>query len=320
MTTAILSQHERGLTSIGAMSKMAKFYSTTSETISKLFVGSELGKAFGAVAKPLKGFSEFADLTGFMDPLNGLFAKKGNEYACQDLYKNNKIQLLARITLIAGLILVPVTFFSGTLGLFSLGVLGANIAAFGTMSLINAIKSGLILASTGLTVFDRSRSSSNVEAAQLKKAKLECEMFESLSKANAENVSLKYDFSAKAIKAGVQEEQINDIWKKAIEVSNDVETVAKHKRHVYMEKVHLAEKNRLAKLDDINKIALITIGFVGAFALPVISTLGAISLYQVAAAYIGWQKSDAEVQASKEKVEIKISEKDNKEILSQWKI
>jgi hypothetical protein len=312
MTTAIFSQIERGVTGLGPMSKLAKFTSTSAETITKLFHGSDLARAIGSVGKPLKQFADFTDLTSFIDPLNGLFAS-----SIAKQWSANKLKLIAKVALIAGLLLTPVGFLSSTLGLFSLGALGTNVATYGTLSGLNALKNGLILSSVLHTIYER-----NTAAGAITKNKEERAVWRTL------NLKLMYEslqdrqidrFKLLARNVDKTDDQIEQIYQKFQEKRLvSLAVPIRHARLLNNVEKYNAEKNAWGVIDDINKVALLTISFVGAFVSAAVPTLAVVSALQLYSAYVGWKKSDAEVLANKEKIAVFESLRDNHDQLKDW--
>jgi hypothetical protein len=312
MTTSIFSQITRSVTSLGPLTKLAKFTSTSAKIISKLFDDSDRAKAIGSVSKPLSEFIDFTDLTSFIDPINGLFSS-----SLQRQWSTDKLKLITKIALIAGLLLTPISFLSKTLELFPLGVLSENIAAHEELLGIHALQSCLTLPAVLYNIYERyTQAGADArlnETNALKKTSNLVLMYESLLNEDGD------DFRYHAKKSGKTRRQIQQIWAK-FQADRSVSLAApiKHARLLHHVEVYNAQKNAWSAIDDINKCALTTITFISAFvsgAVAILVVAGALKLYS---AYVGWQKSDAEALASKEKVAVFESLRDNHDQLKDW--
>ncbi len=306
---AVLSRHERAANSLAGMSKMAKFYSAATRCAVKVFQGSEIARLSSTVAKPLKHFADSVDVFSVIDPLNNLLTKDSNGTPNYKIWaaKGKWFKLIARVALVAGLILSPVVFASSTLGLFSLGFLGANIGTVGSLSAIAAVKSSLILASALLGLADADRWDGSEKSAAAKQ-KLKFKAYRSLlkfrdrSKADEVDVkkrdSAKFKFKARAAKMGFKEKKIDELLNESLNVW-DREVLDNHteyNRKLYETKAIKVTRSEVGFRDDIMKIALLSITFVGAFVWAGLPALTITSIMGVYSAYIGWNKSDLDTK------------------------
>lgn len=348
-----IAKHDRAANVLGTMSKMAKFYSSTAEFARKFFEGSQVAFVCGEIAKPLKQVADYVDVFNVLDPLNALLVP--NDRGVPN-YKTDwntgwsawgRYRVIAKVILIAGLILSPIAIGS-SLGLFELGFLGANVGTVGKMPLIAAAKVGLILTSASMGLVEKCFSKSNDAKAALD-AKIKFEQYQVLSRlhndelvsperAEIELVNLEYQLADlhEDIKKDVTEdipltkaerldegigEKVNQMFVRFLAVPDDqrkdtLKIQTEYHQKLYQEKTLKVLKSDGAFIDDIVKVASLSLTLAAAFVYADLSNLTVVAAVSLTSAYLGWEKSDVDLRANQVSVDIYNSKKKNPVILS----
>lgn len=325
MVAAILNEslrwadtHDRCTTKTTAMSKMSKVYSKASSCAAKLFSGTGLGAMAGSVAKPLKQFADVVDVVNVIDPINNLLAK-------DDLgvpnYKNwiaegKWVRLAARVALIAGLALSPIILLS-SLGWFPLGVLGVNIALYGTLPAIEAAKCAFILIGATLGFFDRNESIKGELLAE-DSAKLKADIFEALS-TYSDQPTQENEVKVKHVlysTAGATDSKVSEAWNRFTKALSStpgdedrisyVEALKKQAEHAkkdYEQKHFKVVRTKTALQDDVCKIALLSLTFIGAFIVSGLMGTLFVAMLGLYGAYTAWTRADMDIVADEQKKE-----------------
>lgn len=279
-----IADHERAATNLGLASKVTKFYSSAAEFASRVFEGSVVGAIGKEFVKPLKGFSEFTDVFSFMDPLNNLYAEG------LTLFRNGQyLKLTSKVTLVAGLLFSPVIFATSTVPLFAAGRLGTVVATYGTMNVLGAAKNGLILGATSLTLADTGFANPVTEQS-VNQAKYRWKAAKSLEELPLINHADRFQF--RAARAGLNANQVANAYTNAHLAPAQV----KYYKNEYDLRAAERKKAQFGLYDNIMKIAILSLTFVGAFFCGALVTSIGFAALGLAAAYIGWTKADLDEQ------------------------
>lgn len=326
-----VNKNDRCTATTSSMSKMAKFYSKISSFSQKILQGTVFGSVAGTIAKPLKHFAEIVDVVNVIDPLNNLLAKDADGIPN---YKNwmaqgKWVRLAARVTLIAGLALSPV-IFAASLGWFPLGILGANIATYGSMAAIDAAKCALILTGATLGFFDRKETIKDELIAE-SNAQLQADLLSSL-KCYAQNPVERHELAARVQLyrvLGDDQQKVNEVWgrfENSVKPTDGSSTQsdfllkvaaeAENANRLLDQKHFKVVRTKTALQDDVCKIALLSLTFVGAFFVSGLMGTIFIAALGLYGAWTSWTRADMDVVTSEKKDEYAAWKKKNEQNLS----